>query len=62
MRDMRLRPARQIVAGGAPEYGEHNNPVDRINEVWRAILQMRDYEPKNSPCQKSNPPAAAPNS
>ena len=23
-------------------YNEHNKPVDRINEVWRAILQIRD--------------------
>jgi hypothetical protein len=26
----------------APQYAEHNDPVDRINEVWRAILQIRD--------------------
>jgi hypothetical protein len=25
----------------APEYDEHNEPVDRLNEVWRFILQMR---------------------
>lgn len=24
------------------EYKEHNDPVDRSNEVWRAILQIRD--------------------
>ena len=24
------------------EYQEHNKPIDRINEVWRAILQIRD--------------------
>lgn len=24
------------------QYAEHNKPVDRINEVWRAILQIRD--------------------
>jgi hypothetical protein len=23
------------------EYSKHNNPVDRINEVWRAIIQIR---------------------
>jgi len=23
------------------DYHEHNKPVDRINEVWRAILQIR---------------------
>ena len=26
------------------EYHKHNEPVDRINEVWRAILQIRDAE------------------
>ena len=31
-----------VLDEGAPEYAEHNEPVDRINEVWRAILQMRD--------------------
>jgi hypothetical protein len=30
----------------AREYAEHNDPVDRINEVWRAILQMRDFSGK----------------
>jgi hypothetical protein len=25
----------------AKEYKEHNKPVDRTNEVWRAILQIR---------------------
>jgi hypothetical protein len=24
------------------EYNEHNDEVDRVNEVWRAILQIRD--------------------
>jgi len=24
------------------EYNEHNKPIDRTNEVWRAILQIRD--------------------
>jgi peptidoglycan-associated lipoprotein len=24
------------------EYKQHNKPVDRANEVWRAILQIRD--------------------
>ena len=46
----------------AQEYVEHNDPVDRVNEVWRAILQLRDYQSNNSPCQKSNPTAAVPNS
>jgi hypothetical protein len=26
----------------APEYHAHNDPVDRANEVWRAVLQIRD--------------------
>jgi len=26
------------------EEGEHNDPVDRANEVWRAILQIRDKD------------------
>lgn len=26
------------------EYKEHNVKVDRINEVWRALLQIRDTE------------------
>jgi len=26
----------------SPEYEEHNKPVDRANEVWRAILQIRE--------------------
>ena len=24
------------------KYHEHNKPIDRSNEVWRAILQIRD--------------------
>jgi hypothetical protein len=51
-----------LLPPSAPEYAEHNEPVDRVNEVWRAILQMRDYQPNNSPCQKLNPTAAVPNS
>ena len=27
----------------AAEYSRHNEPVDRVNEVWRAILQIRDF-------------------
>jgi hypothetical protein len=27
----------------APEYLRHNEPIDRVNEVWRAILQIRDF-------------------
>ena len=23
------------------DYHQHNKPVDRINEVWRAVLQIR---------------------
>jgi len=30
--------------GHNPEYEEHNKPVDRHNEVWRAVLQIRDAE------------------
>ena len=30
----------------AEEYNEHNDEVDRANEVWRAILQIRDAELK----------------
>jgi hypothetical protein len=26
-----------------PEYARHNEPIDRVNEVWRAILQIRDF-------------------
>tara|TARA_Y100001951_G_C11151265_1_gene189350 strand:+ start:215 stop:469 length:255 start_codon:yes stop_codon:yes gene_type:complete len=28
----------------AEEYEKHNEPVDRINELWRFVLQMRDME------------------
>jgi len=28
------------------EYRAHNKPTDRINEVWRAILQIREAEIK----------------
>ena len=27
-----------------PEYKVHNKPISRHNEVWRAILQIRDAE------------------
>jgi len=27
-------------------YKEHNDHVDRANEVWRAILQIKDYKIK----------------
>jgi len=27
----------------APDYSRHNEPIDRVNEVWRAILQIRDF-------------------
>jgi len=26
---------------GVKEHNIHNHPVDRVNEVWRAILQIR---------------------
>ncbi len=32
-----------LMPTAAPEYSEHNEPVDRINEVWRAILQIREF-------------------
>jgi hypothetical protein len=28
----------------APEYGERNGTPDRANEVWRALVQIRDAE------------------
>ena len=31
-----------LMAIDAPAYSLHNEPVDRVNEVWRAILQIRD--------------------
>jgi hypothetical protein len=33
----------QLLSDTAPEYTQRNDPVNRINEVWRAILQMRDF-------------------
>ena len=33
----------QLMPENAPEYSEHNDPIDRINEVWRAILQIREH-------------------
>ena len=35
---------------GVKEDGEHNNPVNRVNEVWRGILQIREpaYDKKIS--------------
>lgn len=27
-----------------PQYSQHNKKVDRMNEVWRAILQIREAE------------------
>ncbi len=34
-----------LLSKEVPEYQEHNTPPDRINEVWRAILQLRDGTP-----------------
>lgn len=34
-----------LLSKNVPEYHEHNSPTDRINEVWRAILQLRDGAP-----------------
>lgn len=32
---------------GVRETGLHNDPVERTNEVWRALLQIRgDYDPE----------------
>ena len=28
---------------GVKEDGDHNKPVDRLNEVWRGILQIREF-------------------
>jgi hypothetical protein len=28
---------------GVKEDKNHNKPIDRLNEVWRAILQIRGY-------------------
>jgi sulfate adenylyltransferase subunit 1 (EFTu-like GTPase family) len=33
----------RVMPETAPEYSQHNTPIDRVNEVWRAILQIRDY-------------------
>lgn len=32
----------ELVDEKADEYQEHNDPPDRINEVWRFILQARE--------------------
>jgi len=42
-----------IMSTTAPEYSEHNEPVDRVNEVWRAILQIRDFDgaPRAGACR-----------
>lgn len=34
-----------LLPSDAPEYAEHNAPVDRVNEVWRAVLQIREAAP-----------------
>jgi|3_EtaG_2_1085321.scaffolds.fasta_scaffold16210_3 hypothetical protein len=36
---------RDILSPNAIEYQEHNHPVDRINEFWRATLQIRELDP-----------------
>ena len=33
-----------------PAYHEHNKPVDRTNEVWRAILQIRENKKGSEKC------------
>ncbi len=30
--------------GAVEDDAEHNEPVDRVNEVWRAIIQIRENE------------------
>lgn len=32
---------------GVKENGERNNPVDRVNEMWRGILQIREADLDN---------------
>lgn len=34
-----------LLNSDTPEYKEHNEPVDRVNEIWRGILQMRELDP-----------------
>ena len=34
----------QLISEKAKEYKEHNKPADRINEIWRFLLQLRDTE------------------
>ena len=41
-----------VLDESAPEYAEHNDPPDRINEVWRAILQIRDRT-ENRPAKET---------
>ena len=36
----------QLIDEKKADYKEHNEPVDRINEVWRFLLQLRDEEYK----------------
>lgn len=31
-----------LVDEKAAEYHEHNSQIDRLNEVWRFVLQLRD--------------------
>lgn len=33
---------KRIMKENNPIIDEHNEPVDRFNEIWRAILQIRD--------------------
>lgn len=37
---------RQLVAslGAVEDNAQHNEPIDRVNEVWRAIIQIRENE------------------
>jgi hypothetical protein len=33
----------RLLPVAAPDYSRHNEPIDRVNEVWRAIVQIRDF-------------------
>jgi hypothetical protein len=35
----------EVLDNTNPEYHNHNEPIDRDNEVWRAILQIRELDP-----------------
>ena len=39
---------------GVVEDGQHNKPVDKVNEVWRAILQIRENDATYKKYQKES--------